>query len=235
MSTTARIVEFARSASPAPMRTLIVEDQGMFRDLLAKVCTLLFHFTDVQTADSGAAAEAALRKASFDLLILDIDLPDRDGFTVADFAASLAEPPRVLGMSAYCDAVMVHRIMHSNMHGFVDKSGQSIDTLQEAIRAVVEGHFFFTGAVRQMQLALRNDPLAFPKLLTDRECEMLTLLGKGLSAEDAGARLGVAPATANWHRKQIMRKLGLRSAVDLVLYAVEKGFTRLGTTRPPPA
>jgi DNA-binding NarL/FixJ family response regulator len=216
------------------MRTLIVEDQGMFRDMLAKLCTLHFRFADVRTAQTGAEAEEALRTSVFDLLILDIDLPDRDGFSVAETAAALPEPPRVIGMSAYCDALMVHRVMHSSMHGFIDKSGQSLETLQEAIRAVCDGHFFFTGAVRQMQNELRHDPHAFPKLLSERECKMLGLLGKGLSAEDAGAALGIAPATANWHRKQIMRKLGLRTAVDLVLYAAEKGFARLGGPRRPP-
>jgi DNA-binding NarL/FixJ family response regulator len=217
------------------MRTLIVEDQGMFRDMLAKLCTSHFKFSKVETAQTGAEAEKLLKASALDLLILDIDLPDRDGFAVAETAAALPAPPRVIGMSAYCDALMVHRVMHSSMHGFIDKSGQSLDTLQEAIHAVCEGHFFFTGAVRQLQNELRNDPHAFPKLLSERECEMLALLGKGLSAEDAGHALGIAPATANWHRKQIMRKLGLRTAVDLVIYAAEKGFARLGAHRNQPS
>jgi DNA-binding NarL/FixJ family response regulator len=217
------------------MRTLIVEDQGMFRDMLAKLCALHFRFAEVKTAETGEEAEALLKASPFDLLILDIELPDRDGFAVAESAAALPKAPRVIGMSAYCDALMVHRIMHSSMHGFIDKSGQSLDTLQEAIRAVCDGHFFFTGAVRQMQAELRSDPRAFPKLLSERDCDLLALLGRGLSAEEAGAKLGIAPATANWHRKQIMRKLGLRSAVDLVLYAAEKGFTRLGGQRHSPS
>lgn len=214
------------------MRTLIVEDQRMFRDLLAKVCEVYFRFTEVCAVGTGAAAEAEMAKAPFTLLILDIDLPDRDGFSIAETAAQTSAPPRVLGMSAFCDDFMAHRVMNSTMHGFVDKTDQSVETLREAISAVCAGRYYFTEAVKRIQVALRDDPRAFPKLLTERECQFLCLFGTGMSNEDAGTRLGTSTPTAHWHRKQIMRKLGIHSAVDLMRYATEKGFSRMGGGRP---
>jgi DNA-binding NarL/FixJ family response regulator len=213
------------------MRTLIVEDQRMFRDLLAKMCELHFDRSSVVAVGSGSEGAEAIRAGTFELLILDIDLPDRDGFSLAEEAARLATPPRVLGMSGYCDEFMVHRVMNSSMHGFIDKTDQSVETLAEAIRTVCAGNYFFSDVVHRMRVALRKDPRAFPKLLTDRECEMLALLGQGMNNEQAGARLGISPTTVQWHRKQLMRKLDIHSTVDLVVYAVEKGFTRLGAAR----
>lgn len=214
------------------MRTLIVEDQRMFRDLLAKMCEAHFKHATVVAVGTGGAGAEKIQREPFDLLILDIDLPDRDGFSLAEEAARLDQPPRVLGMSGYCDEFMVHRVMNSSMHGFIDKTDQSVETLAEAIRTVCAGKYFFSDVVHRMRVALRNDPRAFPKLLTDRECEMLALLGQGLNNDQAGERLGISATTVQWHRKQLMRKLDIHSTVDLVVYAVEKGFTRLGAARP---
>lgn len=214
------------------MRTLIVEDQRMFRELLAKLCEAHFRHATVVAVGTGAAGAEAMHRDAFDLLILDIDLPDRDGFSLAEEASRLGSPPRVLGMSGYCDEFMVHRVMNSSMHGFIDKTDQSVETLAEAIKTVCQGNYFFSEVVHRTRLELRKDPRAFPKLLTERECEMLALLGQGLSNEQAGERLGISPTTVQWHRKQLMRKLDIHSAVDLVVYAADKGFARLGSARP---
>lgn len=214
------------------MRTLIVEDQRMFRELLAKMCEGHFHHQSVTAVGTGAAGAEAMRTGRFDLLILDIDLPDRDGFSLAEESTKLQPPPRVLGMSGYCDEFMVHRVMNSSMHGFIDKSDQSVETLALAIKTVCAGNYFFSDVVHRTRVALRKDPRAFPKLLTERECEMLALLGQGLTNEQAGERLGISPTTVQWHRKQLMRKLDIHSAVELVVYAADKGFVRLGSARP---
>lgn len=205
----------------------------MFRDLLAKVCESHFQFSRVLAVGTGAEAERALSEESFDVLILDIDLPDRDGFALAERAASLREPPRSLGMSAYCDEFMVHRIVNSDMHGFLDKTEQSIETLRDAIEAVSSGRYYFSDAVKRVQRALREDPMAFPKLLSERDCQLLSLFGAGKSNDEIADKLGLSANTVHWHRKQILRKLDLHSTVELVLFAVEKGFTRPGPgTRP---
>jgi len=60
---------------------------------------------------------------------------------------------------------------------------------------------------------------------------MLALLGLGLTNDQADERLGIAATTVQWHRKQLMRKLDIHSAVDLVVYAAEKGVVRLGAGR----
>jgi len=208
------------------VRALIVEDQGMFRDLLAKVLESDFGYENIMAVGTGAEALDALTKESFDLLILDIDLPDTDGFAIAEKACRLEDPPLILGMSAYCDEYMVHRIMESSMNGFIDKSEQSVETLRAAIDTVCGGNYYFTEPVMRVRRALREDPRAFPKYLTPRECQALTLIGSGMSDEQVAEAFGVTVATAKWHRKQIMRKLGMHTSRELMVFAVQKGFVR---------
>ena len=62
------------------MRTLIVEDQGMFRDILAKLCEVVLHFSEVKAVATIAEARVAMRATVYELMIVDIDLPDGDGF-----------------------------------------------------------------------------------------------------------------------------------------------------------
>lgn len=218
------------------MRVLIVEDQSLFRDLLAKVCVGHFGFSRVNAVANGAEAEKSFRQEPFDLLILDIDLPDCDGFDLAERASSLPRPPRALGLSAFCDEFVVHRVMNSTMHGFLDKSEQSVETLHDAIEAVSAGRYYFSDAVKRVQRAMREDPSAFPKLLSERECQLLSLFGAGKGNDEIADGLGLSASTVQWHRKQLMRKLDLHSTVELVLFAVEKGFSRPGPApRVPPS
>lgn len=210
------------------MKTLIVEDQVLFRDLLMRVTRSSSKDKDIVGVSTAAAAEDALKREEFDLLVLDIELPDRNGIELAEWAAQRPGSPRILGISGYLDEYMVHRIMHSALDGFVDKAAASADILQQAIKEIMDGKCYFTGAVRAIQLALRRDPRAFPKLLSEHECSILCQIGLAASNEEIAEKTNISLQTVLWHRKQIMRKLGIHSTPELMLYAAQKGFSRLG-------
>lgn len=185
-----------------------------------------FHYDHIVAVGTGKEAFEALERESFDLIILDIDLPDSDGFAIANKASKFEDPPLALGMSAYCDDYMVHRVMESAMNGFIDKTEQNLDTLRTAIDSVCGGNYYFTEPVMRLRRQLREDPKAFPKYLTQRECQTLTLVGSGKSDAEVAQQFGVSATTVKWHRKQIMRKLGMHSSRELMVYAMEKGFVR---------
>jgi DNA-binding NarL/FixJ family response regulator len=210
------------------MKTLIVEDQTLFRDLLMRVSRFFASEKQMVGVSTAASAEDALAREQFDLVIMDIELPDRDGIELANWIAERPGAPRILGISSYLDEFMVHRIMQSSLDGFVDKAAASADVLRDAVQEVINGRCYFTGPVRAIQLALRRDPRAFPKLLSEHECWILGLLGRAASNEEIAKSANIALQTVQWHRKQIMRKLGIHSTPELMLYAAQKGFTRLG-------
>lgn len=210
------------------MKILVVEDQLLFRDLLIRVSRQSSSEREVQGVATAAAAEDALSRTRFDLLILDIDLPDRDGIDFAEAVARRPGSPKMLGISGYLDEYMVHRIMQSSLDGFVDKAAASADILHQAVEDIFGGKCYFTGAVRAIQLALRRDPRAFPKILSEHECNVLSMIGRAMTNDEIASKTSTTVQTALWHRKQIMRKLGIHSAPELMLYAAQKGFVRLG-------
>lgn len=211
------------------MKIVVVEDQTMVRGLVARVCRDAFpDAEEIAEVGDGTSALAACRRLRPDLILLDLELPDTDGL---DLLAELRRhaPPslRVLVLSSHTEPFSLSRLRAAKIHGFVDKNEQSPETLCTALREVVAGRPYFSAVVDRGHAALRADPRAFDKLLSDREQELLRLFGQGLSNEEVASRHGLTPVTARNHRRNIMGKLGIHSTPELIQYAIENGFARI--------
>ena len=208
------------------IKLAIVEDQELFRRLLVGLCTAQFGYKVVCEAGTVAEALALIPKALPDLVLLDLQLPDGDGL---DLAAKLFEAVpdlRVLVLTSLHDELTVYRMRNLGIQGFVDKNVQQPETLRRAIEAVASGRVYFAEIVQKVNQTIRNDPKSFSRVLSDREQELLHLLGRGLSNEEAAAQMGLTAWTVHSHRRNIMKKLGANSLAELIRYARQKGFVR---------
>lgn len=208
------------------LRLFVVEDQELFRCMLVNVCTKEWGYKVVGEAGTVADAIKLAPKAAPDLLLLDLQLPDGDGFQIAEALFRVLPQLRVLALTSMQNEVTIHRLRELGIQGFVDKTGQTPALLHDAIRAVAAGRHFYTEIVHKVQKKMRDDPVSFPKVLSPREQEALALIGQGFSNDEAGVQLGVTPWTIHTHRRNIMRKLGLNSESELMRYAMKKGFVR---------
>ena len=208
------------------IKLAIVEDQELFRRLLVGLCTTQFGFTVVCDAGSKAEALERVPAANPEVLLLDLHLPDGDGLDVAKRLYELLPDLKVVALTSLHDEVTIHRIRAMGVQGFVDKNVQKPEVLRNAIEAVVSGRVFFAEVVQQVQQAMRNDPQSFTKILSDREQQLLQLLGRGLSNEEAAAQMGLTAWTVHSHRRNIMKKLGASTQAELMRYALRKGFVR---------
>ncbi|MFT3829433.1 MAG: response regulator transcription factor [Opitutaceae bacterium] len=210
------------------MKILVVEDQTMVRGLVSRVCRDTFPAAEIVEAGNGADALAVCGQLQPDLLLLDLELPDIDGLDLLDeLRRHAAAVLRVLVLSSHTEPFALSRLRSAEIHGFVDKNEQTPETLCAALREVVAGHRYFSATVDRGHAALRADPRAFDKLLSDREQELLRLFGQGLSNDEVAARHGLTPVTARNHRRNIMGKLGIHSTPELIQYAIENGFARI--------
>jgi DNA-binding NarL/FixJ family response regulator len=207
------------------VRILIVEDHVMFREVLRKVCSVdLQHEVVGETGDGRSAVGLALTTAP-EMVLLDLHLPNLDGFGVLDALRRLAPEIRILLLSSHCDEYTVFRAGQAKVHGFVDKNTNSVAILKEAITAVGKGRVYFSETFKRMKAARHKDPRSFDKLLTARERAILPLLGESLDDAEIASRIGVSTGTAEKHRFNIRRKLGLQNSAELARYAREHGFT----------
>jgi two-component system response regulator NreC len=106
----------------------------------------------------------------------------------------------------------------------VDKNEQTVEALGEAISSVMNGQRYLSALVQQAHLSLRNDPVAFDKILSEREQDLLGLFGRGLTNAEVASEVGLSELTVRNYRCRLMAKLDLRTSPELMRYAMEKGF-----------
>lgn len=214
------------------MKILIVEDQTMIRDLLVWACQSAFSNSEVCQAPNGTGALETCRQLRPELIILDLELPDGDGLNLLPSLRALVPSSKVIVLSSHTDEVTINRVMQSHVEGFVDKNSQPLEMLREAVRTVMDGQRFLSPVVREVWNRLREMPEAFTKILSDREQEILGLVGQGMTNSEIAEKLQLRAVTVQNHRCNIMTKLGIHSSSHLIRYANEKGFTRLSSHQP---
>jgi DNA-binding NarL/FixJ family response regulator len=207
------------------VRTVIVEDHVMFREVLRKVCEQEMHHDIVGEAGDGRTAVTVVAETRPDLVLLDLHLPNLDGFGVVDEIRKISPDTRILVLSSHCDEYTVFRAEKAHVQGFVDKNTNSVAMLKEAITHVAAGRVSFSEAFLRIKAARHRNPQSFDKLLTDRERLIVTLVGEPLSDAQIAQRLSISEETVQKHRFNVLRKLDLGSTTELVRFARERGFT----------
>jgi len=200
------------------MRIVVVDDHQILREVLEAACSW-FGFSVVGAASTGIDAIETISRVSPDIVILDLLLPDMDGFAVADALRARACKARILAVSSRCDENTVYRIERAGFSGFLDKRATAIDDLRKAL-----------DSFQELQKAGRNNPHAFQKVLSRSQQVVLAMIGDLMGDYEVASQLGISHHTAEKHRFRIMRRLGIRSRDELLRYARKSGFTSYKTT-----
>jgi DNA-binding NarL/FixJ family response regulator len=213
------------------MRFALVEDQVMFRSMLRQLLVEECRGDVVLEAGTlGEVREKMETLRSVDLVLLDIRMPDGDG---VDFVQEMSQArivAPVLLCSSSCEDYVVHRVSRSFVQGFVHKDEEP-KVLLTAIQMITAGGAFFSPRFVQRRRELGHDPENFTKLLSDREQELLRLLGAGYTEAEVAATLGLGVSTVLTHKRNVMLKLDLHTAQDLQKFALKAGFTTIDRLR----
>ncbi|MGW5470824.1 response regulator [Streptomyces chartreusis] len=217
------------------IRVLLADDQSLVR---AGFRALLDAQPDIEVAGEAADGEEALRKVRElrpDVVLMDIRMPLLDGLAatrrITDDDALTGV--KVVMLTTFELDEYVFEAIRSGASGFLVKDTEP-DELLRAVRAVVEGDALLSpGVTRRLiaEFAARSkEPAAAGTLteLTEREREVMALVGIGLSNEEIARRLVVSPLTAKTHVSRTMVKLGARDRAQLVVLAYESGLVRPG-------
>jgi DNA-binding NarL/FixJ family response regulator len=217
------------------IRVVLADDQALVR---AGFRALLGAQDDIEVVGEAADGAEAVRLATLerpDVVLMDIRMPGVDGLAAtARIAADerLADVKIVILTTFELDEY-VFEALRSGASGFLVKDTEPVELLR-AVRAVAGGNALLSpGVTRRLiaEFAARSKPSRpGPSLdvLTDREREVVALVGEGLSNDEIAARLYLSPATAKTHVSRSMVKLGVRDRAQLVVIAYESGLIRPG-------
>jgi DNA-binding NarL/FixJ family response regulator len=210
-------------ASAAPIRVMIADDHQVLRDSL-KLFLEKNGCDVVGEAGTGEEALALATKVRPQVLIMDLEMPGVGGLAVTHRIAKLSPTPRVLILSAYSDEdYVIEALTRAGAAGYLLKS-DGIDELLNAVRAINSGKRYLSPSVAPILLGRLQSPepsRSIFNLLTQREREVLRLIGQGATSKEIAERLGISPKTAQVHRENLKQKLGLRTTADLVRYAIK--------------
>lgn len=189
-----------------------------------------------EAKDGREAVELAVRMNP-DLILLDIGMPNLNGLEAARQILAVSPDVAILILTMHDSDQVVREVLRAGARGFLLKSDAGRD-LVAAVEALQLQRTFFTTRVSQMVLdgfldrdnrpdgAERNQE-DFDDVLTGREREVIQLLAEGKTSKEVAVTLNLSVKTAETHRTNLMRKLGLHSVADLTRYAVRNGIVQV--------
>jgi DNA-binding NarL/FixJ family response regulator len=219
------------------IRIVLADDQSMIRAGLRTLIGSEPDLTVVAEAGDGQAALTEVRTHRPDVVVMDIRMPILDG--VAATRAIVGDPElagvRVLILTTFDEDALVFDAIRAGAAGFLLKDADPAELLR-GIRTVATGDALLgPQAARRLVAAFAAIPPAQSpssdqlSLLTEREREIVALVGRGLSNEDIADWLKISPATARTHVSRAMVKLNARDRAQLVVFAYEVGLVRPGS------
>jgi len=205
-------------------RILIVDDHPMMRTGLAQ---LINHEADLAIgAEAGTASQAmeTLAKQSFDLLLLDISLPDKNGLELIKDIRALKPRLPILVVSMHDEMIYAERVLRAGGRGYIMKQ-EGGQKFLAAIRQVLSGKVYVSEKMASRILENFSggppDRSESPvQRLTDREFEVFQLLGQGNGTRAVAEQLHLSVKTVEVYRAKIKEKLELKTATELIRYTV---------------
>ncbi|MFO1487231.1 MAG: response regulator transcription factor [Verrucomicrobiota bacterium] len=219
----------AAGKSKKPVRILIVDDHPVVRKGIAASLSQEGNIQIVGEAADGVQALRLARELRPDIMLTDIDLPEKNGLIVTETIRKEIPAIRVLILSMHTNTDYVLRIVQSGASGYVLKGGTTED-LVRAIETVQSGEAFFSPEVARTalnQFVRGNSTGGTLSTLTAREREVLIQIAEGLSNKEIASQLGVGVRTVETHRERIMKKLGIHSVAGLTKFALSQGLISL--------
>jgi len=201
-------------AEPRP-KLLFADDHQLVLDALSLMASP--HF-EVQTADTLKAFEESVDLFQPDMVVLDVRMPDGDGFEVARRILTKHPALKLMFLSMHTETAFMKRALDMGARAYLSKRAP-MDELLTAIRTVLNGGQY-AGSTMQTEHDLPADGS-----LTERQIEVLRLISQGCSAKEIASRLNISVRTAEFHRAAIMDRLKLHSTAMITRYAMEHGLT----------
>jgi two-component system invasion response regulator UvrY len=207
------------------IHVLIADDHAIVRQGLKQILSETEDMLVTGEADDGAEALALARQQPWDVFLLDVSMPNRNGIdTLKQLKKEFPRLP-VLILSMHPEEQYAVRALKAGASGYLTKQSAP-EQLVNAIRQVASGKKYLSPAVaQQLADAISEDTEKSPhERITDREYQVLKLIAAGKTLTQIAESLNLGVATVSTYRARLLEKMGLRSTAELIRYGLEHGL-----------
>jgi two-component system invasion response regulator UvrY len=201
-------------------RVLIADDHALFRAGLRQFLIQSLPSAEIGESATGNETLTSLQRGEWDLLVLDINMPDRSGLDILRHVRSGHAGTRVLVLSGYPERQYALNVLRAGASGYIAKDCAP-EELLKAVRMVLQGRRYVSDSLAEL-LLLDLDQADKPlhSLLSDREFQIFGKLAAGHGVSEIGRELCLSVKTVSTYRTRILEKMRMKSNADLTSYAL---------------
>ncbi len=208
-----------------PLRLIIADDHPLLVDGIKMVLEEIEEVQMLEPVSNGRQLIDQLQQTPVDIALLDLNMPQLDGIDTLKILRKDFPQVSVIILTSYYQPELVREIKALGAKGYLLKT-TATQQLKEAIAAVAAGHTWFT--IDELPVPSASpffvDDFMKKYQLTKREVEIIRMIGSGFTTKGIGEKLFVSDFTINAHRRNISRKLNIRTSVGLLNFAREQGL-----------
>ena len=206
-------------------RVLIADDHALFRAGLRQFLIQSLPSAEIGESPTGNETLTALPRGQWDLLVLDINMPDRSGLDILRHVRSGHAGTRVLVLSGYPERQYALNVLRAGARGYLSKEGAP-DELLKAVRAILDGRRYVSPALAELLVSELDQDADKPlhARLSEREFQVLCKLAAGRAVSDIAGELCLSVKTVSTYRTRVLDKMHLETNADLTTYALRNGL-----------
>ncbi|WP_396185320.1 response regulator [Flavobacterium sp.] len=203
------------------IKLIIADDHQLFRNGLEE---LLRKYDDIKIVESVADGvdfmEVVKSQLEADIVLLDITMPNMDGFQVLKELKTLTSSIKPIVISMHSDGNYIAKCAKMGAYGYLLKNADESELIL-AIRTVYKGKKYFSAAISEKMINFMATQSISENLLSNKENEVLGLISKGLTTNEIATKLFVSSRTIETHRANILKKLEVKNTAELIKRAAE--------------
>ncbi len=210
------------------MTTIVIaDDHDLVRESIVSLLNEVASFKLIGQCSNGRQLISLINRLRPNVAVVDISMPELNGIDAARQIRKISPSTRIIALSIYTDEAYIRDMINAGISGYVIKSGAAKDLI-EAIHKGSRGKIYFSGEIADTAAKIQNskgkrrngNSSIAERPLTQREREVLQLIGEGSSSAEIAAKLQIGETTVKSHRNNIMDKLNVRDVAGLTRQAI---------------
>jgi two-component system, NarL family, invasion response regulator UvrY len=210
---------------PAAMRIMLVDDHPIVRRGVTDILAAAFPQATIEQVGSGSEAMTLTRNQEWDIIILDLTLPDGSGLDVLKRIREMQSRLPVLILSMHTADQFARRAIAAGASGYLTKDTADEELVVAVTRLIRGGKYFGPQVLEHVVIGLHPDRDERPhERLSDREYQVLRMIGSGKTVSEIAAELALSVKTISTYRARVLEKMDMRTNAELTHYVVRHGL-----------